>query len=107
MTGYLNSPITFAATTLTPARSDGTFIAHLTAGRTWQWAKQVGGYGSEIGSSIRVDNAGSVYVGGMFTDSISGRFPLVTVGSTDGMVLRFDTNGTRHSASSDGFRRNW
>lgn len=79
VTGYLQGPTaTFGATTLTTNGNYDAFVAKLTAGGVWQWARQVGGASQEWGRDVAVDGIGNVVVTGQ-TQSAGTRFGTTTL----------------------------
>lgn len=49
--------------------ASGVFVSKLDALGNFLWAKQLGGFGGDIGNSIAVDGNGNVYTTGYFTDT--------------------------------------
>ena len=74
---------------------------------TFEWATSTGGSGNDYGESIKVDNAGNVYVTGTFDDTVdfdpgSGVFNLISKGNTDVFIQKLDANGNLIWAKSFG-----
>ena len=85
--GYFNSStLSFGSTTLTNAGNPDIFLAKYDAGGNVLWAKSAGGTGTDIATSVAVDNSGNPYVVGYFTDST------FTFGSTT--LTNADTSNT-------------
>lgn len=61
----------------------------------YQWARGVGGSGSDNGKSVSVDNAGNVYVTGYFdSPTITfGSSTLTNTGSYDIFLVKYDVSG--------------
>lgn len=51
---------------LTSAGGSDIFVSKLDASGTFVWARRMGGYGGDSGSSVTVDHAGNVYTTGFF-----------------------------------------
>jgi hypothetical protein len=87
VTGRYADSVTIGSTTLDSEGSNDAFVAKYDTSGTVQWAKNIGGTGSDTGYGIATDSDGNVYVTGTYAGS-------VTIGSTT-----LDSN----SASNDGF----
>ena len=60
----------------------------------WQWAKQAGGIGEDMGRGIIVDVNGNTYVTGYFGGTVVfGTQTLMSGGSSDIFVSKFDVSG--------------
>lgn len=74
------------------------FINKLDSDGNFEWAKHLGGYGSNIGNSIVTDNYGNVYIAGTLQNTFnfysdSNISPLVSLGIYDAFICKYDTNG--------------
>lgn len=69
------------------------FISKLDSGGNFLWAKGIGGNGSDNGSNITVDNFGSIYVTGFFSDTADFNAPnnanLISLGESDIFVAKY------------------
>ncbi|MBL7912618.1 MAG: SBBP repeat-containing protein [Bacteroidia bacterium] len=101
-TGYFQGTADFdpgvGVSNLTSIGSTDIFISKLNASGTFVWAKQIGGAGSDIGRSIKVDASGNVYTTGHFSGSVdfnpgAGTFSLTSFGSNDIYVSKLDASG--------------
>ena len=104
VTGKYVGSVTIGSTTLNSAGSDDVFVAKYDASGTDQWARSIGGTGSEYGQAIATDSAGNVYVFGYYrnTTTFAPGTTLTSVGNTDAFVAKYDTSGTVQWAKSIG-----
>ncbi len=76
---------------------DDIFVSKLDANGNFIWAKNVGGAGSDSGSSIKVDAFGNVCVGGYFTNTVDfdpgASVTNLSSTSRDIFILKLDANG--------------
>jgi hypothetical protein len=76
---------------------DDIFISKLDANGNFVWAKNVGGAGTDSGSSIKVDGSGNVCVGGYFTNTVDfdPGIAVTNLSSTsrDIFILKLDASG--------------
>jgi hypothetical protein len=94
--------------TLANSGSSDTFIVKYNTNGQALWATSIGGFGSDTGSGIAVDNNGNVYVIGVYNSSITiNSFSAVTggvinvssygtltgTGFNDVFVVKYNTNG--------------
>ncbi len=109
--GYFNSStLSFGSTTLTNAGNPDIFLAKYDAGGNVLWAKSAGGTGTDIATSVAVDNSGNPYVVGYFTDSTFtfGSTTLTNAdttsiwGSDDIFLAKYDNAGNVLWAKSAG-----
>ncbi|RZK02509.1 MAG: hypothetical protein EOO43_23370, partial [Flavobacterium sp.] len=105
VTGYYSGTATFGQTTLTangPGDSE-VFIAKYNSNGDVLWAKKGGGTGVDIGSRIKVDNAGNCYVVGSFQGTATfGDTTLICAGYYDGLIIKYNTSGDFQWAASGG-----
>jgi uncharacterized protein YegP (UPF0339 family) len=74
------------------------FILKLDANRNFLWAASMGSAGPDNGHRVVVDSTGNVYVSGDFSNTVDfdpgpSLANLTSDGSSDGFVLKLDTNG--------------
>ena len=102
--GYYSSSVTIGSIILTSAGSSDVFVAKYDTDGIVQWAKSIGGGGSDSGFGIAADSAGNVYVTGGYSGTAT--FPpgttLTSAGSSDVFVAKYDTGGTFQWARSIG-----
>lgn len=93
--GYFYGSTTFGTTQLTSQGQQDIFIAKYDSSGTLLWARQAGGTNSDLGNSVKFDNAGNVIVTGEFSGSCSfGTTTIVSqAGSIDAFIAKFDSNG--------------
>ncbi|MGB3228169.1 MAG: T9SS type A sorting domain-containing protein [Saprospiraceae bacterium] len=83
---------------LTCSGRDDIFICKFNRNGELQWAKKVGGVGSDISWSVNVDQHDDVFLTGSFEvtsdfDSIPGAQSLTSFGKADIFILKLDSNG--------------
>ena len=66
--------------------------------QNWQWAKSIGGIGSDEGASIAVDTLGGVYITGSFENTADfdpgpGVFNMISQNYEDIFISKLDSNG--------------
>lgn len=67
-------------------------------GQTFQWAKQIGGVGSDKGTSIATDKNNNIYTVGLFVGTVDfdpgpGVFNLTSVEEEDAFICKLDSAG--------------
>ncbi len=111
LTGFFEKTADFdpsdGTTNLTSAGNHDIFIAKYNANGALQWAKSVGGNGSDIGKSMAVDVNGNTYLTGYFTgtvdfDPTGGVSNLTSQGIVDIFLAKYDSGGTFQWAKSAG-----
>lgn len=103
LTGFFNGTIDFdpgaGVYNLTTSSSyDDIFILKLDASGNLVWAKNIGGFNAEWGTSITIDSLGNVYTTGLFYgtadfDPGAGTFDLSSNGSSDIFISKLDSSG--------------
>jgi len=73
-------------------------LSHFANAQNFEWAKQLGGVSSDVGSSIAVDAFGNVYTTGYFQgtadfDPGPGAFNLTSAGGGDIFISKLDASG--------------
>lgn len=73
-------------------------FSNLTNSQSFEWAKQIGGPGEDVGQSITVDGSGNVYTTGVFTGTVDfdpgpNTFNLISEAFTDIYISKLDVNG--------------
>jgi hypothetical protein len=101
-TGRFEGTVTVGGLSLTSVGGTDIFVAKFNRFGTVQWLRRGGGsnFVEEEGKSIAVDGSGNVYVTGYFsttanfnTPSSTGTNELVSAGSTDIFVAKYNTSG--------------
>ncbi len=92
VTGTFYGTAVFGATALSSTGNGDLFIAKLSPGGDWLWAKNSGG--SARGYGIAVDAAANIYVTGCFGGTGTfGSTSLTSNGNNDVFAAKLDTNG--------------
>lgn len=92
---FANTPLVLGNTTLTSTGDADIFVAKLSPGGEYLWAKSFGGNAYDEGKAIATDAAGNCYVTGTFRQSITfGTTTLTSAGQNDIFVLKLDSAGT-------------
>ncbi len=101
-TGRFEGTVTVGGLSLTSAGGTDIFVAKFNRFGTVQWLRRGGGsnFVEEEGKSIAVDGSGNVYVTGYFsttanfnTPTTTGTNELISAGSTDIFVAKYNTSG--------------
>jgi Tfp pilus assembly protein PilZ len=103
VTGEFTGTADFDTTTLTDAGSGDALVLKYAKDGTFRWAVRGGGTGIDDAQAITADGTGNVYITGQFTSTAGfGAFDLVSAGSQDIYVAKYDTAGTVVWAESAG-----
>jgi hypothetical protein len=83
------------------------FVSKLNANGNFMWAKRMGGFFWNTGTSIAVDASGNVYTTGGFNETVdfdpgSGTYNLTSVGDQDIFISKLDASGNFIWAKSMG-----
>ncbi|WP_193188552.1 hypothetical protein [Nisaea sediminum] len=92
-------------TNLTSSGSDDIFITKYDGSGNFVWARSVGGTGSDLANSVKVDSSGNTYLTGYFQGTVdfdpgSGTKTLTSAGGADIFLLKLDSDGNFVSVSS-------
>jgi len=94
ITGIFNGQADFGSISLTSSGSSDIFIAKLSSNGNWMWAKQAGGTGADIGTSIAISTMNIVYVTGAYTGTATfGTQTLTSSGGDDIFIARLSSSG--------------
>ncbi len=98
--GWFSGAVRFGATTLTSWGERDAFVARRSAAGQWLWARRLCGDGFDEATSVAVDAAGGVYLGGAFSGQVlvgtviqGPTFLLVAEGASDAFVAKLDAAG--------------
>ncbi len=74
------------------------FLSKLDSSGNFIWAKRMGGKNNDYGISITIDEAGSVYVTGVFIDTVdfdpgTGIYNIISTGQMDIFICKLDSSG--------------
>jgi hypothetical protein len=95
MAGEFTGLADFGTELLTDAGSGDVVVAKYAKDGTFRWAVRAGGTGIDDAQAITADGSGNVYITGQFTGTATfGAFDLVSAGSQDIYVAKYDSNGT-------------
>jgi hypothetical protein len=105
ITGYYKDTITFVPFILTSTSNSTSYLAKYDSSGNVRWTKSA--VNSSMGNSYRInvctDIFGNAYVIGYFTDTVSfGSYTLVSAGSTDIFLVKYDSFGNILWARSAG-----
>jgi hypothetical protein len=93
--GEFTGTADFGTTTLTDAGSGDVVVVKYAKDGTFRWAVRAGGTGIDDAQAITADSSGNVYITGQFSGTATfGAFPLVSAGSQDIYVAKYDSAGT-------------
>ncbi|MBW8050346.1 MAG: T9SS type A sorting domain-containing protein [Cytophagales bacterium] len=92
---------------LTPVGSADIFFAKYNSAGNFLWANVLGGTSYDEGFGIAVDGSGNVHLTGIFSDIVdfdpgAGTANLISVGSFDIFLAKYNTNGNYLSSKSIG-----
>ncbi|PYR46555.1 MAG: hypothetical protein DMF89_21485 [Acidobacteria bacterium] len=93
--GWFTYTVDFGTGPLTSAGGPDVFVAKYSPTGTPLWAKRFGSTSADKALALDIDVNGAIYVTGLFAGSVdfgSGA-PLVSAGSSDAFVAKYDTNG--------------
>lgn len=93
--GTFSGTASFGTTSKTAVGATDIFVAKYSSSGALQWVQTAGSTSLDNATSVVVDNAGNVYIGGNFTGTITfGTTSKITVGSYDVFLAKYDTSGT-------------
>ncbi|MFW5972796.1 MAG: hypothetical protein ACOCTG_02295 [Bacteroidota bacterium] len=94
ITGYFENTAHFDDISLSSVGSLDVFVARYSPEGDIVWVKQGGSPDRDSGTAIGVDASGSIYVGGVFSNSIDfGETSLTSAGRFDLFVVKYDREG--------------
>lgn len=94
LTGSYSNWFDLGAGPIVPATPAKIFLAKLDGAGAQQWVRTFTGAGPQSSHALAVDSAGAVHVAGKFEATFdSGSGPLVSAGSTDAYLAKFDAQG--------------
>jgi hypothetical protein len=102
MTGFFSGTTDFdpgvGTANLTSAGNTEIFLAKYSASGNYVWAKNMGGTGQDVGTSIAVDGSGNVLLTGYFSstadfDPGAGTANLTSSGNNDMFLAKYDVSG--------------
>ncbi|HLG33568.1 MAG TPA: T9SS type A sorting domain-containing protein [Bacteroidia bacterium] len=103
VTGSFEDTVTFGTTTLISSGDKDVFVAEYNSAGTIQWAVRAGGAGFDRGYGIINDNAGSIYVTGVYEQSADfGSNLLNSAGLRDLFLVKISSpTGTQENLLSE------
>lgn len=98
ITGVMSTAVLFDSFSLTVSGNTDIFVCKFNAAGACQWARNMGGTGSDFGWSIAQDAFSNVYTSGFFNttgdyDPGPSSFTLTSAGATDIFISKLDQNG--------------
>ncbi len=109
LTGYFSGLSTFGNTNLTSMGSDDIFLVKYSPTGDGLWAKQTGGKGDEHAESMKLDDAGNIYLCGEFNaDFTFNQDNIRNLGDWDIFVVKYSNSGEMLKGtqiSGEGFDR--
>jgi hypothetical protein len=101
--GRFNGIATFGDSTFTSNGGDDVFIIKYDNNGNFLWAEQAGGSGNDRGNSIETDNFGNIVCTGRFeVSAIFGDTTIVSAGSEDIFIAKYNSNGDFLWAKQEG-----
>lgn len=92
VTGFFGGTVNFGGGNVTAPTTQAAFLVKYTSTGAWVWNRVFGGNSS--GQGIAVDPFGNIGVTGYFGNSVDfGCGTIASVGSSDVMVVKYDTSG--------------
>lgn len=103
ITGLFAGTTTIGTTNLTSVGAYDVYVAKYDSNGMFQWVKQAGGTGNDYGWGVATDANGYVYITGYISGTATfGPHTLISQGSTDLFLAKYDSNGTLQWAKRDG-----
>ncbi len=94
-TGYFQNSIDFGGGPLTSAGTSDICLVKFNTAGTHQWSKRFGALGPEVANAVTMDSPGNVILGARFSNTVDfGGGGLISAGSTDMVVAKFNSGGT-------------
>ena len=95
VTGQYGGAINFSGGAGTPGfGSLDVFVLKLDGAGAYQWSKGMGGLNPDAGYGVAVDASHNVFLTGTFNGTVDfGGGPLISAGSSDVFVVKYDENG--------------
>ncbi|MCX2739068.1 SBBP repeat-containing protein [Pontibacter anaerobius] len=108
VTGSFRVSITFGNTTLTTEGDQDIFLAKYNASGELQWVNQAGGDDIDAGEDMAVDEAGNIYVTGIFSSTATfGDKSLTSTQSVNVFLAKYDAAGSvQWVKQRDGYSNN-
>ncbi len=102
---FKSATISFGTFTLnnTIAGSNDLFLVKYDNNQNVLWAVSYGGNGSDVASSVDVDETGNIYLGGYFTSAsinFGGGVTVTRTGGSDILAVKLDSNGVAQWAKT-------
>lgn len=92
LSGYIEAgTATFGSLSITSAGLSDGFVTKLNPAGAFQWVRRIGGAGADNTSSLDVDAAGNIYVGGAAGAATTG---MATLPGAGAYAIKLDANGT-------------
>jgi hypothetical protein len=102
LSGYFNDSLQIASSLYLGKGNTDVFVAKYDKDGNFLWANVAGGTGSDVSSSLDVDQFGNVYIAGSYSNSI--QFDTTTLTTTnlfkESFVAKYNSSGQRQWAKS-------
>ncbi len=94
LTGLFSGTVTVGGQSITSRGNTDIFLAKYNPAGALLWFRQAGGHSADEGDAVAVDNAGNVYVAGLFGDTGTfGETNIVGQANVNIFVAKYDSGG--------------
>lgn len=92
--GTFRDSVDFGEGTIASKGNTDIYIIKYTSEGEYLWSKTIGGTGVDTGSTIAVDSADNIYIGGIFQGAVDFGGGIVnSKGTSDGYLVKYTTDG--------------
>lgn len=94
VTGCFRGSANFDSLPIISNGEDDIFVAKISSGGNWLWAKQAGGVGQDRGYGVTLDSGGNIWLTGLYNSTATfGDTNLTSMGGSDIFVAKLDSSG--------------